>query len=64
MQAVRQCRISMFRHKVDSKIGVKVFNITGHSNLRDVQNNIASPDYGRLYNNVGRQFRGKLEFDF
>ncbi len=48
--------------KYRGRIGVKMFNITGSWNPRDVQNNLASPDFGTFYNSVGRSFRAKFEF--
>jgi carboxypeptidase family protein/TonB-dependent receptor-like protein len=34
--------------------GIKVYNVFGASAARDVQNNIASPDYGRFFNPIER----------
>jgi len=48
----------------DATVGVKVFNITDHFNPRDFQGNIASADFGRFNNAVGRTFRGKWIFEF
>jgi hypothetical protein len=36
------------------RAGVKVYNVFGASAERDVQNNIASPDFGRFYNPLRR----------
>jgi hypothetical protein len=34
--------------------GIKIYNAFNTSNGRDVQNNIASPDYGKFYNPIER----------
>ena len=64
VQIVRPFRIKVHHHKPEIKAGLKVFNVTNHFNPRDVQQNIASPNFGDFYNGVGRQFRGKFEFNF
>jgi len=64
VQVVRPFRIKVFNRERTLRAGIKVFNATSHFNPRDVQDNITSPNYGGLYNSVGTQFRGKLEFDF
>jgi hypothetical protein len=38
------------------RIGAKVFNVTNHFNPRDYQGNLASDEFGGLYNGVGRRF--------
>ena len=48
--------------KIGVRIGFKIFNLTNNFNPRDVQNNIASPNFGTFYNSVGRTFRAKFEF--
>jgi hypothetical protein len=55
-------RLRLFHH--NATIGLKVFNITDHFNPRDYQGNLASPDFGRFDNSVGRTFRGKWIFEF
>jgi hypothetical protein len=60
----RPLTIPMFHRKYKAKIGLRVYNITSHGNPRDVQQNIFSPNFGQFYNSVGRQFRGKFEFEF
>lgn len=64
LQILRPVRISMFGRKRDARLGLKMFNATGHFNPRDVQNNLFSPNYGRFYNGVGTKCGGKFEFDF
>ncbi|MEO8434921.1 MAG: carboxypeptidase regulatory-like domain-containing protein [Pyrinomonadaceae bacterium] len=48
--------------KYRGRVGVTVFNITNHWNPRDVQNNLASSQFGTFYNSPGRSFRTKFEF--
>ncbi|MDQ3684125.1 MAG: TonB-dependent receptor, partial [Acidobacteriota bacterium] len=48
--------------KVRGRAGVKLFNVTNHWNPRDVQENIAAPDFGTFYNSVRRSIRLKFEF--
>jgi len=61
---MRPFRIKVLGHKPTIYAGIKIFNVTNHFNPRDVQDNIASPNFGDFYNGVGRQFRGKFEFKF
>ena len=42
------------------RVGVKVLNVTNHFNPRDFQGNLASDDFGRFYNGVGRKFGMKF----
>ena len=44
------------------RAGFTVFNITNHWNPRDVQNNIASPQFGTFFNSAERSVRLKFEF--
>jgi hypothetical protein len=64
VQVIRPFHIKIFHQGHTLKAGIKVFNATSHFNPRDVQQNIASPNYGALSNSVGTEFRGKLELDF
>lgn len=43
--------------------GFKIFNITNHFNPRDVQNNLASANFGTFYNGVGRMFALKFAIE-
>jgi len=56
--------LRLFHRTYKAKIGLRVHNITSHNNPRDVQENIFSPNFGHFFNSVGRQFRGKFEFEF
>jgi len=44
------------------RAGFTVFNITNNWNPRDVQNNIASPQFGTFFNSPDRSIRLKFEF--
>ncbi|MGZ8845868.1 MAG: TonB-dependent receptor [Pyrinomonadaceae bacterium] len=44
------------------RAGITFFNITNHFNPRDVQNNLASPQFGGFYNSPGLSMRLKFEF--
>jgi carboxypeptidase family protein len=44
------------------RAGFTVFNITNHWNPRDVQNNIASSQFGTFFNSPDRSVRLKFEF--
>jgi len=48
--------------KYHGRVGVTFFNVTDHFNPRDVQNNIASPQFGNFYNSPGMSMRLKFEF--
>lgn len=44
------------------RAGITFFNVTNHFNPRDVQTNIASPNFGGFYNSPGLNLRLKFEF--
>jgi hypothetical protein len=44
------------------RAGFTIFNITNHWNPRDVQNNIASGQFGTFFNSADRSIRLKFEF--
>lgn len=48
--------------KYKGRAGFTIFNITNHWNPRDVQNNIASDQFGTFFNSPGRSVRLKFEF--
>ena len=47
-----------------ARVGVQMFNLTGHFNPRDVQNNIDSPTYREFANSADRQVRAKFTLLF
>lgn len=60
----RKFPVRFFHRKVTINTGLRVYNLTAHNNPRDVQQNIFSPHFGQFFNSVGRQFRGRFEFEF
>jgi hypothetical protein len=46
---------------VRARVGIKLYNIAGRRNGRDVQACLDSADFGRTYNALGRQVRGIFE---
>jgi hypothetical protein len=46
------------------QVGIKLFNITGHFNPRDLQNNLAAADYGNFSNSIGNRIRMKFTVNF
>jgi hypothetical protein len=44
------------------RAGITIFNLTNHFNPRDVQTNLASPQFGGFYNSPGINLRLKFEF--
>ncbi len=55
-------RIPFRGKKYKGRVGLTIFNITNHWNPRDVQNNLASGQFGTFYNSPDRSFRTKFEF--
>ena len=50
--------------RLPARIGFKIFNLTAHDNGRSVQPDVFRPDFGRIYDSPGRQFRGTLEISW
>ena len=46
------------------RVGVALFNLTNNFNPRDVQNNVASPNFREFYNSVGTGVKAKFDVDF
>jgi hypothetical protein len=44
-----------------ARVGIKLYNVAGRGNGREVQTDIARADFGRTYNALGRQVRGVFE---
>ena len=55
--------VTLLKHR-RARVGAQFFNLTGHVNPRDVQNNVDSPDYGRFANSADRQVRAKFTLLF
>ena len=52
------------KHALQVKAGFAVFNVFNHFNPRDVQNDIASSQFGGFFNDAWREYRGKFVFQF
>jgi outer membrane receptor protein involved in Fe transport len=63
-QLTREFKVKFLGKKRGLRAGVKIFNVTGHDNPRDVQQNLTSPHFGGFYNSIGRIYRAKFEFQF
>jgi len=55
-------KIPIIKKKYRFRVGVALFNLTNRFNPRDVQNSIASPNYGSFFNSQG--FGAKLQVFF
>ena len=53
-----------FFDKKKARIGVALFNLTNHFNPRDVQSNLASPNFGQFYNSLGLSVKAKFDIEF
>ena len=53
-----------FFDKKRARIGVALLNLTNHFNPRDVQRNFTSPNFGRFYNSLGTEVKGKFDLEF
>ncbi|MBV8631881.1 MAG: TonB-dependent receptor [Silvibacterium sp.] len=50
--------------RIHVRAGFGVFNVFNHFNPRDVQNNVASNEFGEFFNDAWREYRGKFVFQF
>jgi hypothetical protein len=62
LQVTKGLSIPFRGKKYKGRAGFTVFNITNHWNPRDVQNNLASTQFGTFYNSPGRSVRLKFAF--
>ncbi len=53
-----------FLDKKKVRVGVALFNLTNHFNPRDVQSNLASPNFGQFYNSLGVSVKAKFDIEF
>jgi hypothetical protein len=49
---------------IPMRLGLKLFNATGRKNGRAIQADVERPDFGQVYDPVGRQLRGTLEISW
>jgi hypothetical protein len=52
------------KHALQLTAGFGVFNVFNHFNPRDVQNDLASSQFGGFFNDAWREYRGKFVFHF
>jgi outer membrane receptor protein involved in Fe transport len=64
LQASRRLILRVGGRNFKARAGFGVFNLFNHFNPRDVQNNLASAQFGGFYNNAWREYRGKFVLEF
>jgi hypothetical protein len=64
LQVTRPFILHLGERRLKMRAGGAVFNLLNHFNPRDIQNNINSSNFGGLYNDAWRGYRGKLVFEF
>jgi len=64
LQASRRLTLRVGGRKLKARAGFGIFNLFNHFNPRDVQNNLASEQFGGFYNNAWREYRGKFVLEF
>lgn len=64
LQVLRDFKLKAFGKVRKFRVGVKFFNLFGHFNPRDFQNNQDATEFGGFFNSRGRLIRGKLSIDF
>jgi Carboxypeptidase regulatory-like domain len=47
-----------------ARLGIKFFNLAGRNNGRAIQRDVDRPDFGQVYDPIGRQLRGTLEISW
>ncbi len=62
LQVTKGFRIPL-TNKRRARFGIAIFNLTGHFNPLNVQNNVTSPDFGAFTNSFGRTVRAKFGAD-
>lgn len=63
LHVFRNFKLKAFGRVRGFRVGFAIFNLLGHFNPRDFQNNLDALDAGTFYNSRGRLFRGKLLVD-
>ncbi len=48
----------------NARIGIRLYNVTGRENARDIQADIFRSDFGTTYNPIHRTLRGIFEFEW
>ncbi len=64
LQVTRRLTIPVGDRKLKARAGIGIFNLFNHFNPRDVQNNLASAQFGSFFNDAWRELRGKFVMEF
>jgi TonB dependent receptor-like, beta-barrel/Carboxypeptidase regulatory-like domain len=64
LQVTRRLTIPVGDRKLKARAGIGIFNVFNHFNPRDVQNNLASAQFGSFFNDAWREYRGKFVLEF
>jgi hypothetical protein len=64
LQVSRPVSLRVGHRRVRARVGAGVFNLFNHFNPRDVQNSLASPQFGGFFNSAWREYRGKFVLEY
>jgi hypothetical protein len=64
LQVSRPVSLRLGHRRVKARVGAGVFNLMNHFNPRDVQNNLASAQFGEFFNSAWREYRGKFVVEY
>ena len=64
LQVTRPLGLHVENRHLKMRAGFSVYNVFNHFNPRDVQNVVASNQFGGFFNDAWRDYRGKLVFEF
>ena len=64
LQVSRPVSLRIGHRHVKARVGAGAFNLLNHFNPRDVQNNLASPQFGEFFNSAWREYRGKFVVEY
>jgi hypothetical protein len=64
LQVSRPVTLRFGHRRVKARVGAGVFNLMNHFNPRDVQNNLASAQFGEFFNSAWREYRGKFVLEY
>ena len=64
LQVTRRISLPVGEKHLHARVGVSIFNLFNHDNPRDVQNILASTQFGEFFNPAWREFRGKFVMEF
>ena len=64
LQVSRPVSLRVDHRPVRARVGAGVFNLFNHFNPRDVQNDLASVQFGEFFNSAWREYRGKFVLEY